>query len=146
MRRGIFAPVAVAAFAVMAGGWLLQEGVDRASNIYMRVRVLQEVVDRVETSLVDYIEAEGGERGLLEGWTVSGKGRPNTTHVDKTYISPDGDIYYSKINVARHLGLAEPAKPPRASFSSSWRWTSTFPSAVTRGVWPRGSFIAICCV
>lgn len=67
MRRGIFAPVAVAAFAVMAGGWLLQEGVDRASNIYMRVRVLQEVVDRVETSFVDYIDAAGLYTSAIDG-------------------------------------------------------------------------------
>lgn len=49
----------VVAFAVLAGGWLLQEGVDRAENMYVRVRVLQEVVDHVETSFVDEVDRDG---------------------------------------------------------------------------------------
>ena len=67
MRRGIFAPIAVVAFAVMAGGWLLQEGVDRTSNLYVRVRVLQEVVERVETSFVDDVDAEGLYTSAIDG-------------------------------------------------------------------------------
>ena len=67
MRRGIFAPIAVVAFTVMAGGWLLQEGVDRASNIYVRVRVLQEVIDRVETSFVDDVDAEALYTSAIDG-------------------------------------------------------------------------------
>jgi len=67
VRRGIFAPIAVVAFTVMAGGWLLQEGVDRASNIYVRVRVLQEVIDRVETSFVDDVDAEALYTSAIDG-------------------------------------------------------------------------------
>ncbi|MBT7502678.1 MAG: hypothetical protein HN645_07140 [Gemmatimonadales bacterium] len=67
MRRGIFAPVAVVAFAIMAGGWLLQEGVDRAENVYVRVRVLQEVVDRVESSFVDEVDATGLYDSAIDG-------------------------------------------------------------------------------
>ena len=67
MRRGVFAPVAVVAFAVMAGGWLLQEGVDRASNIYVRIRVLQEVVDHVESSFVDDVDAAGLYNSAIDG-------------------------------------------------------------------------------
>ncbi len=59
MSRGLLAPVVVVAFAVLAGGWLLQEGVDRAENMYVRVRVLQEVVDHVETSFVDEVDRDG---------------------------------------------------------------------------------------
>ena len=59
MSRGLFAPVVVVAFAVLAGGWLLQEGVDRSENMYVRVRVLQEVVDHVETSFVDEVDRDG---------------------------------------------------------------------------------------
>ena len=57
MKRSIAAPILVAFFSVAAGGWLLQQGVERAENVYVRVRVLQEVVDRVETSFVDEVDA-----------------------------------------------------------------------------------------
>ena len=67
MRRGVFAPVVVVAFAVMAGGWLLQEGVDRAANIYVRVRVLQEVVEHVETSFVDDVDPAGLYNAAIDG-------------------------------------------------------------------------------
>lgn len=67
MRRGVFAPVVVVAFAVMAGGWLLQEGVDRAANIYVRVRVLQEVVEHVETSFVDDVDPAGLYNAAING-------------------------------------------------------------------------------
>jgi carboxyl-terminal processing protease len=59
VSRGLFAPVVVIAFAVLAGGWLLQEGVDRSENMYVRVRVLQEVLDHVETSFVDEVDRDG---------------------------------------------------------------------------------------
>ena len=67
MRRSIVAPVAVVAFAVVAGGWLLQQGVDRAENIYVRVRVLQEVVDRVESSFVDDVDAGSLYESAIDG-------------------------------------------------------------------------------
>ena len=57
MKRSIAAPILVAFFSVAAGGWLLQQGVDRAENVYVRVRVLQEVVDRVESSFVNEVDA-----------------------------------------------------------------------------------------
>ena len=40
----------------MAGGWLLQEGVNRSDNVYVRVRVLQEVMERVQSNFVDEID------------------------------------------------------------------------------------------
>ncbi len=67
MRRGIFAPFVVVAIAVVAGGWLLQEGVDRAENVYVRVRVLQEVVDRVESSFVDEVDRGGLYNSAIDG-------------------------------------------------------------------------------
>ena len=36
MKRSVFVPVLVAFFSVAAGGWLLQQGVDRAENVYVR--------------------------------------------------------------------------------------------------------------
>ena len=56
MRRSVILPIVVAVLSVGAGGWLLQEGVDRAENVFVRVRVLQEVVDRVQSSFVDEVD------------------------------------------------------------------------------------------
>ena len=67
MRRSIAAPIMVALFSVAAGGWLLQEGVDRAENVYVRVRVLQEVVDRVESSFVDEVDASRLYDSAIDG-------------------------------------------------------------------------------
>lgn len=59
MRRGIWTPAVILIVAVVSGGWLLQEGVDRSENVYVKVRLLQEVVDRVQSS---FVEEVGGER------------------------------------------------------------------------------------
>jgi carboxyl-terminal processing protease len=67
MRKGVWTPVLVVAIAVAAGGWLLQQGVDRAENVYVRVRLFQEVVDRVESSFVDEIDQEGIYDSAIEG-------------------------------------------------------------------------------
>ena len=67
VRRGIAVPVMVVLFSVAAGGWLLQQGVVRAENVYVRVRVLQEVVDRVESSFVDEVD-----RGTLYNSAIDG--------------------------------------------------------------------------
>lgn len=56
MRRSIVAPIFIVVLSLTAGGWLLQQGVERAENVYVRVRVLQEVVDRVESSFVDEVD------------------------------------------------------------------------------------------
>lgn len=56
MRRSVMAPILVVVLSMTAGGWLLQQGVDRAENVYVRVRVLQEVVDRVESSFVEEVD------------------------------------------------------------------------------------------
>src|SRR5690606_21867164 len=60
-------PTLVVAFSVAAGGWLLQEGVDRSENVYVRVRVLQEVVDRVQSSFVEEIDQETLYRSAIDG-------------------------------------------------------------------------------
>ena len=55
MRKSVIAPMAVVAVAVVTGGWFLQQGVDRAENVYVKVRLFQEVVDRVESSFVEEV-------------------------------------------------------------------------------------------
>ena len=67
MRKGVVAPVAVVAAAVLTGGWLLQRGVDRTENVYMKVHLLQEVVDRVESSYVDEVDQGALYHSAIDG-------------------------------------------------------------------------------
>lgn len=67
MKRSVVAPIMVVFISVVTGGWLLQEGVDRADNVYVRVRVLQEVVDRVESSFVDDVDAGALYNSAIDG-------------------------------------------------------------------------------
>lgn len=67
MKRSVVAPIIIVAAAVASGGWLLQEGVDRADNVYVRVRVLQEVVDRVESSFVDDVDSRALYNSAIDG-------------------------------------------------------------------------------
>ncbi|MDA1104246.1 MAG: S41 family peptidase [Gemmatimonadetes bacterium] len=67
MKRSVAAPILVVFFSIAAGGWLLQQGVDRAENIYVRVRVLQEVIDRVESSFVDEVDSESLYTSAIDG-------------------------------------------------------------------------------
>jgi carboxyl-terminal processing protease len=59
--------VAVVIVAVLSGGWLLQRGVDRAENVYVKVRLFQEVVDRVESSFVDEIAPDRLYNSAIDG-------------------------------------------------------------------------------
>jgi carboxyl-terminal processing protease len=56
LNRSYRAPAFVILLSAVSGGWLLQQGVDRAENVYVQVRVLQEVVDRIESSFVDEVD------------------------------------------------------------------------------------------
>ena len=67
MRRSTLTAVAVVASSVVVGGWLLQEGVSRLDNSYLRVRVLQEVIDRVESSFVDEVEYDRLHESAIDG-------------------------------------------------------------------------------
>ncbi len=67
MKGSAAAPVLVLAISAVLGGWLLQEGVERSDNVYVRVRVLQEVVDHVETSFVEDVEAGSLYESAIDG-------------------------------------------------------------------------------
>ena len=67
MRRSVVGPAIVIAVAVFSGGWLLQRGVDRAENVYVKVRLFQEVVDRVESSFVDEIAPDRLYNSAIDG-------------------------------------------------------------------------------
>ena len=67
MKRSVVSPVLVAFFSVVAGGWLLQEGVSRANKVYVHARVVQEVVDRVFSSFVDEVDRDLLYNSAIEG-------------------------------------------------------------------------------
>jgi len=67
MKRSVATPILVVLFSIAAGGWLLQQGVDRAENVYVRVRVFQEVVDRVETSFVEEVDVQALYDSAIDG-------------------------------------------------------------------------------
>lgn len=77
-RRGYLAPVAVFLLSAIAGGWLLQEGAERAENVYVRVRVLQEVVDRVSSSFVDEVDERSLYDSAIDG-LIRDLGDPHTS-------------------------------------------------------------------
>ena len=80
MKRSVWAPVLVVFFSVAAGGWLLQQGVDRAENVYVRVRVLQEVVDRVEASFVEEVDQGALFDSAIEG-LIDELGDPHSSFI-----------------------------------------------------------------
>jgi carboxyl-terminal processing protease len=66
-RRSLVVPVVVVAVAALSGGWLLQRGVDRAQNVYVKVHLLQEVADRVESSYVDKVDTNQLYNSAIDG-------------------------------------------------------------------------------
>ncbi|MDX1495674.1 MAG: S41 family peptidase, partial [Longimicrobiales bacterium] len=78
MRRSVIAPIMIVVLSVAAGGWLLQQGVDRAENVYVRVRVLQEVVDRVESSFVEEVDPRSLYDSAIDG-LIRDLGDPNSS-------------------------------------------------------------------
>jgi carboxyl-terminal processing protease len=67
MRKSLAAPLAVVAVAVVTGGWFLQRGVARAENVYVKVHLFQEVVDRVESSFVEEVDPGRLYDSAIEG-------------------------------------------------------------------------------
>ena len=78
MRRGLVVPTLVVALSIAAGGWLLQEGVDRSANLYTQVRVLQEVVDRVRSSFVEEVDEGTLYQSAIDG-VIQDLGDPHSS-------------------------------------------------------------------
>jgi carboxyl-terminal processing protease len=72
------APAVVFLLSAVTGGWLLQQGVDRAENVYVRVRVLQEVVDRVAESFVEEVDERSLYNSAIDG-LIRDLGDPHTS-------------------------------------------------------------------
>jgi len=78
VRRSAVAPIVVLIVSAITGGWLLQQGVDRAENVYVQVRVLQEVVDRVESSYVEEVDEGTLYNSAIDG-LIQELGDPHTS-------------------------------------------------------------------
>jgi carboxyl-terminal processing protease len=72
------APAAVILLSAVSGGWLLQQGVNRAENVYVQIRVLQEVVDRIESSFVDEVDESTLYDSAIDG-LIRDLGDPHTS-------------------------------------------------------------------
>jgi carboxyl-terminal processing protease len=78
VKRSAVAPAVVLIVSAITGGWLLQQGVDRAENVYVQVRVLQEVVDRVESSYVEEVDEGTLYNSAIDG-LIRQLGDPHTS-------------------------------------------------------------------
>jgi carboxyl-terminal processing protease len=78
VKRSAVAPAVVLIVSAITGGWLLQQGVDRAENVYVQVRVLQEVVDRVESSFVEEVDEGTLYDSAIDG-LIQQLGDPHTS-------------------------------------------------------------------
>ncbi len=76
--KALAVPGAVAVLAVASGGWFLQADMGLGANLYVRTRVLEEVVTRIERHFVDEVDVEGLYDAALEG-VVGRLGDPNST-------------------------------------------------------------------
>ncbi|MBI4519896.1 MAG: S41 family peptidase [Gemmatimonadetes bacterium] len=78
IKRSVLAPVAVVSLAMLTGGWLLQRGVRQEQNVYLQVRLLQEVVSHIADKYVREIPATQLYHDAIDG-VISGLDDPNTT-------------------------------------------------------------------
>jgi carboxyl-terminal processing protease len=115
MRRGILVPVAIAALTVATGGWLLQQGVDRAENVYVKARLFQEVVDRVRSSFVDDVEAgnlyDSAIEGVLEELDDPYSSFLPASHYEDLRIRTEGDYGGVGLEVIERNGWVTVVSP-----------------------------------
>jgi len=78
LPRSILAPGAVLAVAVLTGGWFLQQGVRQEENVFVQIRLLEEVVDHVAERYVDSVEREQLFQSAIDG-VIGSLDDPNTS-------------------------------------------------------------------
>ena len=78
MKRSVVTPLLVAAIGLASGGWLLQQGVDPATNVYYQARLLEEVVDHVSARFVDETDRDDLFRMAIDGM-LDELGDPHST-------------------------------------------------------------------
>ena len=77
--RSVLAPAAVLVVAVVTGGWFLQEGVEQDRNVYLQVRLFEEVVERVSEQYVDEVDRSTLYENAIDG--LLGELDPNTSFI-----------------------------------------------------------------
>lgn len=77
-RRTSLAPAVVLVLSLLAGGWFLQRGVAQEENVYVQVRLLQEVADHLADQYVEPLEREPLYDAAIDGMLGS-LDDPNTT-------------------------------------------------------------------
>jgi len=115
VSRGYVAPVTVALLSAITGGWLLQEGVDRAENVYVQVRVLQEVVDRIESSFVEEVDEGTLYDSAIDG-LIRDLGDPHTSLIpasdyEDLRISTEGEYGGVGLEVSDRNGYVTVMSP-----------------------------------
>ncbi len=76
--RSILTPGLVLFAAVLSGGWFLQKGVSQERNVYLQVRLFEEVVDHVARAYVEPVEREELYQSAIDG-ILENLGDPNTS-------------------------------------------------------------------
>ncbi len=79
--RSVLAPVLVMVIAMITGGWFLQRGVGQGDNVYLQVRLFQEVVDHVTDRFVDPVDRSKLYTSAVEG-VLKDLGDPHTSFID----------------------------------------------------------------
>lgn len=109
------APATVIVLSAVTGGWLLQRGVDRAENVYVQVRVLQEVVDRIESSFVDEVDESTLYDSAIEG-LIEDLGDPHSSLIpasayEDLRISTEGEYGGVGLEVVHRNGHVTVVSP-----------------------------------
>lgn len=76
--KALVVPGAVVVLAVASGGWFLQTDRGLGTNLYVKTRVLEEVMTRIERDFVDEIDVDELYDAALEGM-VERLGDPNSS-------------------------------------------------------------------
>lgn len=79
--RSIVVPALVVVISTLTGGWFLQQGVAQDQNVYLQIRLLQEVVERISDLYVEPVEADALYDSAIEG-VIRELGDPNTSFLD----------------------------------------------------------------
>ncbi len=82
-KKALTGPALILLASMLMGGWFLQRGVAQDQNVYLQVRLLQEVVDRISDLYVDPVERDKLYDSAIEG-VIRDLGDPNTSFLNAT--------------------------------------------------------------
>lgn len=81
LPKRAFLPLTLVAGSVLLGGWFLQEGVSREENVYLQVRLFQEVMDHVSREFVEELDPSSLYDSAIEG-VLDELDDPNTSFIE----------------------------------------------------------------